>query len=162
MDTIYVLGAFIIIAYLLQVVFALRQIKHFNQIYLAMRKKGRVAIGRKSGRVRAGTIVLFAVDEKGCVLDARKMQGVTVAARCKQLPAYVGQDIHYLDHYHPLVRAENSLLQRAIEDARDVFVRSEIGNNQDVANTVPMLNMMDQVHLFYERVKYQFKKGTLK
>ncbi|MBF0830769.1 transcriptional regulator GutM, partial [Staphylococcus aureus] len=86
---------------------------HFNQTYSEMKKLGRVAIGRRSGRIKAGTIVLFAIDKKGQVLDARRMQGITVAARFKQMPDCIGQDLHYLDSYNPLVRKENKLLQTA-------------------------------------------------
>ena len=158
MDSIYILGAVVIVAYILQIIFGLRQLKHFNTTYSELRKKGRVAIGRRAGKIKAGTIVMFAVDQSGKVLDARRMQGVTVAARFKTMPDYIGQDIHYFDTYNPLIRKENKLLQIAIEDAREVFLRTEAGNYEDVPKFAPVLNVGNQLKLLSTRLKLQFKK----
>ncbi len=158
MDSIYILGAVVILAYILQIIFGLRQLKHFNTTYSELRKKGRVAIGRRAGKIKAGTIVMFAVDQSGKVLDARRMQGVTVAARFKTMPDYIGQDIHYFDTYNPLIRKENKLLQIAIEDAREVFLRTEAGNYEDVPKFAPVLNVGNQLKLLSTRLKLQFKK----
>lgn len=158
MPFLYLLGVLALGAYALQVVLGLRQLKHFNLTYQEMRRKGRVVIGRRSGKFRAGTIVIFAVDQAGKVLDARKMQGVSVMAKFKAMPSYLGQDIHYLDTYNPLVRQENKLLQVAIEDARELFVRIEAGNYKDVPKVAPLLNMTDQFKLLGLRLKLQFKK----
>ncbi|HFI0038113.1 TPA: transcriptional regulator GutM [Streptococcus suis] len=158
MDSIYILGAVVIVAYILQIIFGLKQLKHFNTTYSELRKKGRVAIGRRAGKIKAGTIVMFAVDKSGKVLDARRMQGVTVVARFKSMPSYIGQDIHYLDTYNPVVRKENKLLQIAIEDARELFLRIEAGNYKDVPKFAPVLNVGNQLKLLSTRLKLQFKK----
>ena len=158
MDSIYILGAVVIVAYILQIIFGLKQLKHFNTTYSELRKKGRVAIGRRSGKIKAGTIVMFAVDRKGMILDAKRMQGVTVVARFKTMPSYIGQDIHYLDTYNPVVRKENKLLQIAIEDARELFLRIEAGNYKDVPKFAPVLNVGNQLKLLSTRLKLQFKK----
>ena len=158
MDSIYILGAVVILAYILQIIFGLKQLKHFNTNYSELRKKGRVAIGRRSGKIKAGTIVMFAVDRKGMILDAKRMQGVTVVARFKSMPSYIGQDIHYLDTYNPVVRKENKLLQIAIEDARELFLRIEAGNYKDVPKFAPVLNVGNQLKLLSTRLKLQFKK----
>ena len=158
MDSIYILGAVVIVAYILQIIFGLKQLKHFNTTYSELRKKGRVAIGRRSGKIKAGTIVMFAVDRKGMILDAKRMQGVTVVARFKSMPSYIGQDIHYLDTYNPVVRKENKLLQIAIEEARELFLRIEAGNYKDVPKFAPVLNVGNQLKLLSTRLKLQFKK----
>ncbi len=158
MDSIYILGAVVIVAYILQIIFGLKQLKHFNTTYSELRKKGRVAIGRRSGKIKAGTIVMFAVDRKGMILDAKRMQGVTVVARFKSMPSYIGQDIHYLDTYNPVVRKENKLLQIAIEDARELFLRIEAGNYKDVPKFAPVLNVGNLLKLLSTRLKLQFKK----
>ena len=158
MDSIYILGAVVILAYILQIIFGLKQLKHFNTTYSELRKKGRVAIGRRSGKIKAGTSVMFAVDRKGMILDAKRMQGVTVVARFKSMPSYIGQDIHYLDTYNPVVRKENKLLQIAIEEARELFLRIEAGNYKDVPKFAPVLNVGNQLKLLSTRLKLQFKK----
>lgn len=121
MDKIVIFGIIVILAYVVQIILGMKQLKHFNKVYAELRKKGRVAIGRRSGKIKSGTIVMFAIDKEGLVLDARKMQGVTVAAHFKQMPNFIGQDIHYFDTYNPLVRNENKLVQIAIEDARELW-----------------------------------------
>ena len=40
------------------------------------------------------------------------MQGVTVLAKFKELPVYLGEDIHYIDKYHPKV-------QKQVDDSSD-------------------------------------------
>lgn len=159
MDFMFVFGGFCIIAYALQILLGLQQLKHFNRIYGQLRRQGRVAIGRRSGKVRSGTIVMFALDKNAKVLAAQQMQGVTVLAKFKEMPDYVGQDIHYLDTYNPLVRKENKLMQVAIEDAREVFLRVESGDYKDVPKYAPLVDVTSYVKLFLSRIKYQLKKS---
>ena len=156
MNSIYILGAVVIVAYILQILLGLQQLKNFNKTYSELRKKGRVAIGRRAGKIKSGTIVMFAVDANGMVLDARKMQGVTVLATFKSMPDYVGQDIHYFDTYNPLVRKENKLLQIAIEDARELYLRVEAGNYKEVPKSAPLLDVTSQWLLLKTRFKLQF------
>lgn len=73
MSFIYVFGALFLTAYLVQVAMGMKQIKHFNQNYQELRQLGKVAIGRRAGKLKAGTIILFAVDPQGKILAARKM-----------------------------------------------------------------------------------------
>ena len=155
-----IIGGIIVVAYIAQVLLGLKQIKNFNETYAQLRKKGRVAIGRRAGKIQSGTIVMFAIDKDGKVLDARKMQGVTILARFRPMPAYVGQDIHYFDSYNPLVRKENKLLRIAIEDAREVFLRTEAGNYKDVPKSVPMIDWGAHLSTLPARFKLLFKKNS--
>lgn len=158
MDKIVIFGIIVILAYVVQIILAMKQLKHFNKVYAELRKKGRVAIGRRSGKIKSGTIVMFAIDKEGLVLDARKMQGVTVAAHFKQMPNFIGQDIHYFDTYNPLVRNENKLVQIAIEDARELFLRMEAGSYQDVSKYGSAFDLDFYLKSLKNRLKYQFKK----
>lgn len=157
MPSIYILGAFILVAYVLQIILGMRQLKQFNQVYKEMRSLGRVAIGRRAGKVRSGTIVLFAIDDKGIVLSSKRMQGVTVLADFKDMPDYIGQDLHYLDIYHPLVRKENKLMQIAIEDARELFLRIEAGNYKDIPRSVPLIDWRLHLAAVGRQLKQRFK-----
>ncbi|MCK1226448.1 transcriptional regulator GutM [Streptococcus uberis] len=158
MDKIVIFGIIVILAYVVQIILGIKQLKHFNKVYAELRKKGRVAIGRRSGKIKSGTIVMFAIDKEGLVLDARKMQGVTVAAHFKQMPNFIGQDIHYFDTYNPLVRNENKLVQIAIEDARELFLRMEAGSYQDVSKYGSAFDLDFYLKSLKNRLKYQFKK----
>lgn len=158
MDKIVIFGIIVILAYVVQIILGMKQLKHFNKVYAELRKKGRVAIGRRSGKIKSGTIVMFAIDKEGLVLDARKMQGVTVAAYFKQMPNFIGQDIHYFDTYNPLVRNENKLVQIAIEDARELFLRMEAGSYLDVSKYGSAFDLDFFLKSLKNRLKYQFKK----
>ncbi|MTB63003.1 transcriptional regulator [Streptococcus uberis] len=158
MDKIVIFGIIVILAYVVQIILGMKQLKHFNKVYAELRKKGRVAIGRRSGKIKSGTIVMFAIDKEGLVLDARKMQGVTVAAHFKQMPNFIDQDIHYFDTYNPLVRNENKLVQIAIEDARELFLRMEAGSYQDVSKYGSAFDLDFYLKSLKNRLKYQFKK----
>lgn len=160
MNFIYVFGFFAIAAYLLQAILGFQQIKHFNNIYQSLRKKGKVAIGRRKGKFKAGTLVLFAVTNEGIILDAKKMQGVTVLAKFHSIPQYLGEDIHYLDTYNPLVRKENKLLRQAMENAREVFLRVEVGNYREEKPMSPVGVAINQLQLWKNQMKLKRKRSV--
>ncbi len=80
-------------AFMLQYLFTFIQMKDFNRHYSTLRKMGRVAIGKVKGVLRAGAIVMFAIDQQGTILAGRSMQGVTVLARCKMLEGFEGKNV---------------------------------------------------------------------
>ena len=86
------------------------QIKNFNINYIEMRKKGKVAIGRKRGYIQVGSIVMFLIDNDGIIVDCRKMQGVTVFARVKKFAGLEGKNLSNitkedLSNYNKYTRA---------------------------------------------------------
>lgn len=153
-------GGLMISAYLAQIFLGMKQIKHFNEIYQALRRQGKVAIGRRAGKIKAGTLVLFAVDEQGKILAAQKMQGVTVLAKFHAMPAFVGQDIHYLDQYHPLVRAENKLVCQAIENAREIYLRVAVGNYQEDKPLSPFMGVSVQLQIWKTKIENKVKRSV--
>lgn len=82
-----------LVAFMLQYLLTFIQMKDFNKHYGAMRRMGRVAIGKVKGVLRAGAIVMFAIDAEGTILAGRSMQGVTVFARCRELNGFEGKDV---------------------------------------------------------------------
>ncbi|TRZ36021.1 transcriptional regulator [Niallia circulans] len=103
------------IAWLLQSIFGFLQIKHFNRKYSELRRLGRVAIGKKTGMFKAGTVVMFAIDKRNNILKAAKMQGVTVFSRVRELKGFEGKNLLKIsdDDYKGI----NKLTKYAIEDA---------------------------------------------
>lgn len=81
------------VAFLLQYLIGCYQIKNFSKSFGQLRKLGRVAIGRYNGKIRAGVIVMFAIDSQGNIICAEKMEGVTVLAKFKKLKGFEGQNI---------------------------------------------------------------------
>lgn len=157
MKFIYVFGAFAIGAYVFQTILGFLQIKHFNEVYGELRRKGKVAIGRKNGRIKAGTLVLFAVEDEGKIIDVRLMQGVTIFSKFRRLDQFIGQDLHYIDKYHPLVREENKLTQEAMENAREIYLRVTTGNYVEEPAQSPLQEMGSQLVLIKESIKIKMK-----
>ncbi|MFQ7256015.1 MAG: transcriptional regulator GutM [Streptococcus sp.] len=94
MNSLIIFAVFVMAAYIFQMFLGWQQLKDFNKTCDAP-KTGSCS-GRKSGRIKSGTIVMFAVDENGRVLKASKMQGVTILARFQNMDDYVGRHPHIL------------------------------------------------------------------
>ena len=90
-----------------QVVENIAKVKNYRELLLyfikqdtinfgKLRRQGKVAIGKKKGAFRAGSIVMFAVDENGIILDSSYMSGVTVLAKFKKLKGFEGLNVSTL------------------------------------------------------------------
>lgn len=111
----YTLMIFIGGAFLLQMFLGYFQIRHFSRVFVRMRRQGRVAIGRRKGHLKSGTIVFLTVDSQGMILDAKKMQGVTILARFHSMENLVGESIQYIPKNK--IEKYNKLIRLAIDDA---------------------------------------------
>lgn len=127
MNFVYCLGLFVIIAYVFQIILGMKQMRHFNEVYSRLRSQGKVAIGKRPGRIRAGTIVMFALDREGVIIDSVKMQGVTIAARFKTMKQFNGLSLLDLEKDHPVVKSENKLIRQTILNAQDIYTRVQNG-----------------------------------
>ena len=83
MNSLIIFAVFVMAAYIFQIFLGWQQLKDFNKTYTMFRKLGRVAIGRKSGRIKSGTIVMFAVDENGRFLKLAKCKSHNLSAFSK-------------------------------------------------------------------------------
>lgn len=103
----------------LQYVFGMFQIKNFTKHYGELRKKGKVAIGRKPAIFQSGTLVLLQINKNKVIEDARYMQGVTIFSRVKNLKGLEGMKIDkiLIDD----IKSHNKLLRNAIMDAKRTF-----------------------------------------
>ena len=108
-----------IICWILNFAFGFIQIKNFNQNYIDMRRKGRVAIGRKRGYLQAGTIVLINIDEEDRIFDCKIMQGISVLAKVKGFTGLEGKRIGDLAEVD--LKQYKKLIRVAILNAIDNF-----------------------------------------
>ena len=111
------LGVLIMVggAFLLQGFMSFLQMRHLTNEFLKLRRKGKVAFGRKSGGFRAGAVVMFGIDDDGIIFEARKLEGTTAFARVKPLAGFEGRYIGDLKEEDGPEGHKN--LRRAIEDA---------------------------------------------
>ena len=103
------------IAFLLQGVLGFFQMRHLTNEFLKLRRKGKVAFGRKSGGFRAGAVVMFLIDDDGTIREGRKLEGTTAFARVKPLEGFEGRYVGSLKKEDGPARHKN--LCKAIEDA---------------------------------------------
>lgn len=121
-----------IIVWILNFTFGLLQIKNFNKNYIELRKLGKVAIGRKKGRISSGTIVLIRINNDGLIEESRMMQGVTVAARVKKFTGLENKYISQLKEND--LKNFNKPLKKAILDAiknYNAFRSKEVSKNHE-------------------------------
>lgn len=129
MDPVIFIIVSLIVVYLLNIFLGYLQLKDFNKNYIELKRKGRVAIGRKKGRISSGTIVLILIDEDGVIVETRKMQGITVLARVKLFEGLIGKDLGKIKK-SDLVDY-NKLLKKAILDAVKQYITFEKSRCED-------------------------------
>lgn len=72
-----------IVVWVMQTLLALWQFRRFNRRVKALRRFGRVAIGKSKGRFLAGAIVLLCIDDDCRIIKGELLEGVTVFAKCR-------------------------------------------------------------------------------
>ena len=107
------------VLYLTQTVLGLRQSKNFADTFTAMRRRGKVALGKKQGLLVAGALVLFLLDDAGHIVEGRKLSGVTVLSRFKTFDVYNG--LQLADLAPEGDRRFSKPLRGAVANARDNY-----------------------------------------
>ncbi|STY62141.1 transcriptional regulator GutM [Mannheimia haemolytica] len=90
MDSITLLIILAMIMWLLQAVLGWLQIKAFNQAFMEISKKGKVTVGRNSGRFNPKSVIVLAFDDEKKVVDSLCMKGFSVFARPQKLASLIG------------------------------------------------------------------------
>ena len=103
------------IAFLMQAILGFVQMRNLTDEFIKLRRKGKVAFGRKSGGFKAGAVVMFRIDEDGIVQEARKLEGTTAFARVKNMDGFEGRYLGDLTKEDAPKHHIN--LGKAIEDA---------------------------------------------
>ena len=84
-------------AWALQSFLAFKQTQAFTQLFVALRRQGRVAMGKFRGGFTAGSIVMFVLDEDDRVAEGHRLAGTTVTARFKSFDDYNGQFVGMIE-----------------------------------------------------------------
>jgi DNA-binding transcriptional regulator of glucitol operon len=103
------------IAFLMQAILGFVQMRNLTDEFIKLRRKGKVAFGRKSGGFKAGAVVMFRIDEEGIVQEARKLEVTTAFARVKNMDGFEGRYLGDLTKEDAPKHHVN--LGKAIEDA---------------------------------------------
>lgn len=132
------LGAF----YAVNMVLSFRQSKDLADSYVALRKQGRVVMGKYKRLLNSGAIVLFAINDDNTIIDAKILAGYTVFSRFKNHPEIIGLDMN-------LVGLENwsaypKHIRKAIENASANYHRF-IAGQEIVEPDSPLIRLGKQL-----------------
>ncbi|MEL4504000.1 transcriptional regulator GutM [Luteococcus sp. H138] len=108
------------IFYVVQTFLALRQANAYARTFGALRRRGRVAIGKQKNLVVSGAIVMFLLDDDDVIVEASRLSGVTVFSRFRALEGFTGQRMADVDPDGH--RELSKSLRAAIGNARDNFL----------------------------------------
>lgn len=137
------------VGFVVQYLFGFIQIKHFTKHYTELRENGKVAIGRRTAIIRSGTLVLFQLNNKNVIEEARYMQGVTVFSRFKNFHGLEGKKINKIQKED--LADYNKLLKRAIIDAQHTFNVVQAGGEIEKIPS-PMMKAVNKVnHMFTKK-----------
>ena len=117
------------IAFLMQALLGFIQMRNLTDEFIKLRRKGKVAFGRKSGGFKAGAVVMFRIDEEGIVQEARKLEGTTAFARVKNMDGFEGRYLGDLTKEDAPKHHVN--LGKAIEDAALTYRKYTAGEEID-------------------------------
>ena len=117
------------VSYLAQMGFSFFQLQDFAKAYASLRKRGKVAIGKRKNALSAGSIALFLIDDAGTIVEAKALSGLTVGARFKPLTGFDGMGIEHVTE-GPLARLPRGL-RLAVLNARDNWVTVQLGQTPE-------------------------------
>lgn len=112
--------------YVTNTVLAFLQTKNYTSAFTSLRRRGRVAIGKKKGVFRAGAIVMLLLDENGIVTDGARLTGVTVLSRFRPFDAFNGAALTDIDATDD--RRMTTSVRQAVNNARDNYLFSLTGS----------------------------------
>ena len=111
------LGILVVGAFLIQSALGFFQIRHFGTEYNELKADGRVAIGKRAGKLTSGTIIMFQLDAEGVIVRGKKLQGTTILARFKPYNNFNGRSIEAIKEDDPDVLAEIKITRKTIMNA---------------------------------------------
>lgn len=107
------------LAWLIQMVLGWRQMKAFSDNFVAMRKDGRVAMGKFKGALVSGAIVMFVLDDDNRIKYGRRLRGVTVLAGFRDYNKFDGLLMDQIDPQ--IARPDGRSLMKAVLHAKNNF-----------------------------------------
>lgn len=106
------------IMWVLQGILTFFQVKNLQKEIKEMKKAGNIGIGSRKGKLGPGCIFIIASDEKGRIINAKKMSGISVFSRFKDIDLLKGL---YLDEAHYLIEDWSKAEKTAAEEALNML-----------------------------------------
>lgn len=107
------------LAWIFQSVLSFKQTQAFTKLFVALRRRGRVAMGKFRGGIVQGAIVMFVIDDDGVITEGQRLHGVTVVARFRAFDEFNGARIADVDP--SLAKPWGKSMVKAVANARDNY-----------------------------------------
>ncbi|MHA6525953.1 transcriptional regulator GutM [Tessaracoccus sp. G1721] len=107
------------LAWIVQSVLSFKQTQAFTKLFVALRRRGRVAMGKFRGGLVQGAIVMFVIDDDGVITEGQRLHGVTVLARFRAFDEFTGS--HIADVDPALASPWGRSMVKAVANARDNY-----------------------------------------
>ena len=107
------------VVYGTNMVLSLMQSKNYTTAYTTLRRRGRVAIGKKKGLLTTGAIVMFLLDENGTIVEGTRLTGITVRSRFRAFPDFDGLALASIDASRD--RRFTRSVRLAVDNSRDNY-----------------------------------------
>jgi glucitol operon activator protein len=106
--------------WIIQSVLGFRQLRHFNQRFKLLQKEGRVVVGKSKGRVTAGVVLMFCLDQDCNIIRGEKMEGFSIFAKLKPFNSFNHLNLLELEECdcNGLGKSTNKAVMNAIENYR--------------------------------------------
>lgn len=106
--------------WILQGLLGFWQLRHFNQRFNLLRKEGRVVVGKSKGRIMAGAVLMFCLDQDCNIIKGEKMEGISIFSRMKPFNSLNNLNLLEIeeDKLSGLGRPTSKAIMNAIENYR--------------------------------------------
>lgn len=109
----------VFVLYIAQCFFVHLQMKHFKSTVKNFMNKGYVGIGVKKGKISAGKVIVLVSDNRGQIIEAKQMKGITLLARFKRINCWEGINYKILRQKILLKKKKNLTLIQALENLEE-------------------------------------------
>lgn len=106
--------------WILQSILGFWQLRHFNQQFKLLQKEGRVVVGKSKGKVTAGVVLMFCLDQDCNIIRGEKMEGISIFARLKPFNSFNHLNLLKLEESkcNQLGKSTSKAVMNAIENYR--------------------------------------------
>ncbi|MDV7758812.1 transcriptional regulator GutM [Liquorilactobacillus mali] len=158
-------GIILVVAFLIQGLLGLKQIKDFSTTFHQLRLLAPVAIGKNPKKFQSGTLILIAVKEDGSIAEARMMKGITIFAKFKELKSLRGENIAEVAASFEQLKQFDKLTRVCFLDAYKNYVNYKANKLRphDFDSTVKIwsLPMVEKIKATYYKVVSRLKNKEM-
>ncbi|MDQ0204623.1 transcriptional regulator GutM [Pectinatus haikarae] len=107
------------VLYIAQCFFMYIQMNHFKATVRELMSKGHVGIGVRKRKMSSGNVVVLVSDDSGMIIEAKRMKGMTLLARFKNVARWETRDFRELRQEAESEKKKDKALLQALESLEE-------------------------------------------